>query len=396
MRKIVVTLLLLLMPQGLGLFVGISKAATIIFILSDGNIDPPTVPILRSGEVYSFSNDIYAEIVVQRSNIIIDGSNFKLQGDRTLNSTGIYLSNVSNVVVKRVHVTEFFCAIKIANSKSCTITENNVTNSDFGLWIEYSTENIVSKNNLENLWCGVNVAYSHKTQIFDNALSISEYGIILDWSAENVVAQNNFTDNGSSINLAWSKNNAVIGNLVIGKAKNSWQGIRLHSSSNNTILENRIESTLYALRLLYDTTENTIRNNNISSNIYGVITWYASNNTIYHNRFVGNNEQAKCYASSNWWDSGYPSGGNYWSNYAGVDEKSGANQDQPGSDGIGDTPYIIDDKNVDNYPLVGSQVKQGSPETLIFFYILIAILATLIIAFPFALYKRKSQHKQIL
>ena len=47
-----------------------------------------------------------------------------------------------------------------------------------------------------------------------------------------------------------------------------------------------------------------------------------------------------------------PSGGNYWSDYAGADVKSGPNQDLPGSDGIGDTPYIIDVNNTDRYPLM--------------------------------------------
>jgi uncharacterized protein (DUF2141 family) len=56
--------------------------------------------------------------------------------------------------------------------------------------------------------------------------------------------------------------------------------------------------------------------------------------------------------SDNIWDDGYPSGGNYWSDYGGTDDKSGPNQDQPGSDGIGDTPYIIDENSEDNYPLI--------------------------------------------
>jgi parallel beta-helix repeat protein len=390
LRKIVAILLFLLLAlQVLVHFVNISKATTTIFIRSDGSIDPPTVSILRTGEVYSFLDNIYAEIVIQRSNILIDGANFRLEGDRALNSTGIYLFNVSSVVVKRIHVTEFFCAIKVSSSKGCTITENNVTNSDFGVWIECSTENVVSKNNFEKLWCGVNVAYTQKTEILENALSVSEYGIALDWSAENIVARNNLTDNGSSISLAWSTNNVLIGNLVMGKAKSNWQGIRLHCSSNNAILENVIENTFYAIRLLYDTTENIIKQNNMSRNFYGIITWYASNNTIYHNRFVDNNEQAKCYVSSNIWDNGYLDGGNYWSNYVGVDEKSGENQNQPGSDGIGDTPYVIDDKNVDHYPLVGSSSKPSFPETLIFFYIITSALAALMITFLFIIYKKR-------
>ena len=56
---------------------------------------------------------------------------------------------------------------------------------------------------------------------------------------------------------------------------------------------------------------------------------------------------------ANFWDDGYPSGGNYWSDYTGVDLFSGSYQNETGSDGIGDAPYIIDENNVDRYPLMG-------------------------------------------
>jgi hypothetical protein len=54
----------------------------------------------------------------------------------------------------------------------------------------------------------------------------------------------------------------------------------------------------------------------------------------------------------NAWDDGYPSGGNFWSNYSGVDVKSGPGQDLPGSDGLGDTPHSICADNIDRFPLM--------------------------------------------
>ena len=56
--------------------------------------------------------------------------------------------------------------------------------------------------------------------------------------------------------------------------------------------------------------------------------------------------------STNIWDFSYQVGGNYWSDYTGVDVKSGAGQNETGSDGKGDTAYIINTKNKDNYPLL--------------------------------------------
>ncbi len=45
-------------------------------------------------------------------------------------------------------------------------------------------------------------------------------------------------------------------------------------------------------------------------------------------------------------------GGNYWSDYSDVDVCPGEDQDVPGSDGIWDHPNIIDEVNLDRYPLV--------------------------------------------
>lgn len=48
----------------------------------------------------------------------------------------------------------------------------------------------------------------------------------------------------------------------------------------------------------------------------------------------------------------YPSGGNHWTDYSGTDSYRGPYQNETGSDGIGDTPYVIDENNIDTYPLM--------------------------------------------
>ncbi len=93
----------------------------------------------------------------------------------------------------------------------------------------------------------------------------------------------------------------------------------------------------------------------VSNNDYGIrLDAYCSNNTVYHNNFVNNTNQAYVYESSphNTWDDGYPSGGNCWSDYADADFLSGRYQNMTGSDGIGDKPYDIDEYNRDHYPLM--------------------------------------------
>jgi outer membrane protein assembly factor BamB len=131
------------------------------------------------------------------------------------------------------------------------------------------------------------------------------------------------------------------------------QAIFIDDSSDCEIYNNIMTSNHIAINLTDTSISNTIYTNTISGNAVGINVANSVATTIYHNNFVSNTQQI-CISmpTGNIWDNGYPSGGNYWSDYTGVDEKRGPNQNLPGSDGIGDTHYTIDDNNIDNYPLM--------------------------------------------
>ena len=121
---------------------------------------------------------------------------------------------------------------------------------------------------------------------------------------------------------------------------------------------------------------NIIFNNNITNNPTGIIVYNSMNNKIYHNNFFNNALQAASKDSVNYWDNGYPSGGNYWSDYRGTDEKSGPDQNQPESDGIGDTPYSIYSEGptaLDNYPLMNVVPEFSLTLMLLEFLILVTV-----------------------
>jgi hypothetical protein len=82
--------------------------------------------------------------------------------------------------------------------------------------------------------------------------------------------------------------------------------------------------------------------------------------TLYHNNFINNTVQVLSSSDPNLkMDNGYPSGGNYYSDYKGTDAFNGPYQNVTGKDGIGDTPYVIDAASSDNYPLM----KPWAPTT---------------------------------
>jgi parallel beta-helix repeat protein len=133
---------------------------------------------------------------------------------------------------------------------------------------------------------------------------------------------------------------------------NGWYGIRLIDSRNNTISGNNQTHAHYGGIRLSSSSNNTISNNNITSNDDGVYVESSSNNIICHNNFVENSRQVRSTSSANSWDDGDTSGGNYWSDYSSTDIYSGPYQNETGSDGKGDTPYVIDANNRDRYPLM--------------------------------------------
>jgi parallel beta-helix repeat protein len=159
-----------------------------------------------------------------------------------------------------------------------------------------------------------------------------------------------------------SANNKISNNII----RNSYNGILLYYANNTLIEQNEISLNLYGVQL-YRSENNSLQNNEILSNGIGIYhSAYASNNvivgnsienntigisllfgsennTIYHNNFVNNTQQLAITDTINKFDNGIE--GNYWSDYNGTDE------DQ---NGIGNSPYIIDTSNQDNYPLMGT------------------------------------------
>jgi len=216
------------------------------------------------------------------------------------------------------------------------ITANLINISGFTIWRSscsginvVSNYNTITNNTILNNWCGgIDLNYSNSNTIIGNVISDATTGLYLSKSSNNVITGNDISLNDFGIEFGDSRNNIIDMNNI---SNNFVYGISLWYSSNNTISGNNI-------------TEN---NND------GIYLWFSSyNNIIYHNNFENNsiNTYDEC---NNTWDNGYPFGGNYWSDYTGEDFYSGRNQDIPGSDGIGDTPYnITGGDNQDLYPLM--------------------------------------------
>jgi len=264
----------------------------------------------------------------------------------------LYGSSCNNTISGNDIADNYYGISLYASSYSNTISGNNVMDNLYGIQLYASSNNTISANTVtENHEYGVSLYASLNNTISGNTVTANNWdGVRLYASSNNTVSGNNITTNHEfGIRLESSScNNTISGNNIT----NNWDGIHLYASSNNTISENTVTANLDDGIYLGESHCNNITENNIASHGIGIYLADSSGNLICHNYFVNNFDQVASYQSANNWNDSYPSGGNYWSDYTDVDEKSGPNQDQPNSDGIWDHPYVIDENNIDHYPII--------------------------------------------
>jgi hypothetical protein len=229
-----------------------------VYVRNDGTVDPATAPIQRTGNTYTFTNDLTnATIRIQRDNIVINGAGYKLQGNGPMWNTAITLENRSNVVIKNIDIKDYSDSISLTACSNIIIYRNNMLTAG-NIILDSSVGNQIVGNNI----VGQETGYGYCVHIENGA-------------ANNLIMGNNFSDAGAAVTI--------------------------YSSSGK-------------------------------------------NNTFYLNNFFGNSNNVVGWIEdeeANSWDNGEK--GNYWSDYQGSDADG---------DGVGDTPYVINDGRPDRYPLM--------------------------------------------
>lgn len=253
------------------------------------------------------------------------------------------LVNCTDITVRDLTLTNNGQGLLFAYTNSSRIIGNMVTGNDFGIWLESSFYNTLFGNNVSGNDYGVWLAFSPDNTVAGNTMINNRYGVWIRSSYNNTLFENDMASNDYGVWLDSSFCNFLIGNNMTNNLYGTW----FCASSNNVLCRNNVIENVCGFQLgLESSYNNTFSENNIVNNEEGISLLYSSGNKLHHNNVVNNTVQANSYPGdwSNVWDDGYFLGGNYWSDYAGVDSDY---------DGIGDTPRVIEGINKDNRPLMG-------------------------------------------
>jgi parallel beta-helix repeat protein len=299
-------------------------------------------------------------IEVTASNVQITGFTIQNSGGvKYYERAGIYVeSSNGNNISGNIVTDNYGNGVYLTESSSNNVVSRNNITANFlsGVAItKLSNNNTVEGNTLTDNFCGISVAYSSNQHIHDNVVGNSgNHGINLDDSSSNLIVGNTVADcHNFGLHVYRSSSNRICENVLTNNVK----GIRLSSSDNNTVSQNNMTNNEHGIAISASS-NNLIFENIVSGNDIGVLLSSINplNNTVWNNDFVDNTKQVLDDASGAilLWDNGTI--GNFWSDYGGLDSDG---------DGVGDTPYIIDDHNQDNCPLVQPAIIPEFPQWML-------------------------------
>jgi parallel beta-helix repeat protein len=321
-------------------FITGARTDKMIHINSDGSVTPSSAPISSlDNSTYILTGNIayptYDGLAIERSNIVIDGNEYTVKGNQT--QYGVSLIAVGNVTIRDTTIEDFQEGIYLFGSSNDVFEGNTLTaNGQNGILLCGSSDNAFEGNNITaNTLNGITLTAS-----FTGFLSPGNS------SSNNSIDGNNVTDNPIGISLDSCSDNTISNNNLT--TEGGGFGVWLYSSSSNSISVNNITDNEDGIYLESSSDYNTVFGNNITNNWdAGVYLWSSSDNRFFHNTF-NNTRQVYSQSSTNVWDDGYPSGGNYWSDYQ-TRYSSAIEIDRSG---VWNTQYVIDANNTDHYPLM--------------------------------------------
>ena len=324
----------------------VSRGSTTLTVPDDYPTIASAVNHASQGDVIFVKSGNYNENIQINKSLTLEGQDNKntiLIGKGGPNEPAVLTLAASGVKVSGFTIESANSSIRSQNALGINIEADNC---------------IINDNIFQNNYIGIFCSLQSSTTVTNNIISSSvKDGIRFYAGSLNNISNNSIIGNAVSGIALGGYSNIVSGNIL----QNNVRGIGL-GSSYSVVFDNKITSNTES-GIFLSGSKNIITANDIATNKYGVFitTQLAAprENEFYHNNFENNGHNA--FGNSSFlvesWDNGYPSGGNYWSDYQ-SQQPQAVEKD---SSGIANAPYTINSNNTDNYPLI-AQFDLSNPE----------------------------------
>jgi hypothetical protein len=351
---------------------------------SSGEID--TIEMWNQEQGSSFRNNHFSD----RTNVIVHGSpEFTIENNRVGSITvedPAYPFLKAFMIRKNIVSNDIVVTGPLEYEASNSFSRYTIDRNTVGGSIElkrlyydkqkHDPDHVISNNSVSK---GILLSHTTNAHVTVNsATPIIPGGVFLSYSSYNIIDSNRFTH----VQLADGSGGSFggYGIHIGGEDDSESMDYPNYSSRFNDIHDNQISYTTIGLLLSKEATLNSIYTNTFEQNATNVGVgnqsiardpeidppeYNAKYNTIYNNIFRSDPDDEYSFhyqvfgqfadSTVNEWHkepspgknivNGPQIGGNFWQGYEGVDANG---------DGFGDTPFMIDDFNQDNYPLIKS------------------------------------------
>ena len=172
-----------------------------VFIQPDGNVYPANMPIQRNGDTYTFTGDIYDPILIQKSNIVLDGAGYSLIGPLT--ETERNAEQIIGIGPNNQTMVPYIIGVDLEETaESITIKNLNIKNFSIGTYIR-TTKNTLSGNAVSDNIVGVLLSGS-SNNINKNYIANNQQGLFFGFEQEGsignipsdiIISHNSFENN---------------------------------------------------------------------------------------------------------------------------------------------------------------------------------------------------------
>jgi len=236
---------------------------------------------------------------------------------------GIYVFSSHNANISYNRISGKNANGIFVRSRYCTLYRNTIDKCKEGCVLYFGGNHKVIENTISNNshWGFILYVNCWVSELIGNTISNNGgKGLFINSGQVPTIIKNNkiYSNDNVGLEISYTDNVSVIGNDI---KSNNGNGIYIEMSKNPLIKYNNIEK-------------------NEKRGLFSVAT---EGLTAFNNNFIENSLNAEDLGIKSTWDKGDEIGGNYWSDYDGIDLNG---------DGIGEKYYNVKVGKIDHYPLI--------------------------------------------